>query len=121
MTECGAHAGKELGHPERLRDIIIGTEVKRLSLARFIISTGQHNNRNALVSSPHHLQQLKPLYVGQTKIKNYQVWLFCEQLKSCPPVGGIEDFIALRTQTHTQQPTHLLLIVDHEDFERIRH
>jgi hypothetical protein len=88
-----------------------------LNLANLVPSTGQHNDRNALVARTYHSQQFESLDVGEPEIENDQIRLSRQQIKGCFAVRCFQDFIALRAQSHSQQLANGRLVIDHQDFE----
>jgi hypothetical protein len=50
MPERGTNSGQKLVHAERLRDVIIGTQIERLHLAGFVAAAGEHDDGNTLIA-----------------------------------------------------------------------
>ena len=73
MPKGRTHSGQKLIHPERLRDVIIGTQIERLHFAGFIAATGKHNYWNALIARSDCPQKLMSLYIRQAEIENDQI------------------------------------------------
>src|SRR4051812_23821387 len=103
MTQRGPGACEQLVHAERLGDIVVGTAIERLDLADLIASARQHHDRYMFVLCPNHLEQIKPLHVRKAEIEDNQVRTLREQLQRSLSVGGVQDLIALRDQSHPEQ------------------
>src|ERR1700681_170076 len=58
------------------------------------------------------------LDIRQPEIENDQGGILGQQFERASAVGGFQDFVALRAQSHPQQFTDRRLIVDDEDLDR---
>ena len=115
VTKRCPHAREKLIHAEGLGHVVVGPEIERLDLAGFVTPARQHHDRHALVARPHHSQQIEPLHVGQPQIENDEVGFLPQKLERGFCVGGFEDVVALRAQTHAKKLADRRLVVDDEN------
>jgi len=72
MPQRRAHPGEQLIHPERLCQVIVGAQIKRLDLSGLIATTRQHHHGHAVIAPADHAQQFVALDVGKAEIENNQ-------------------------------------------------
>jgi hypothetical protein len=63
MPQGGAHPRQQFFHSKRLRNVIVGAQVKRLNLSGLVTTTGQDNNRDAFVARADRSEKIKSLHV----------------------------------------------------------
>ena len=117
MAQGRAHARQQLFHAERLGDVVVGAEIERLHLAGLVAAARQHDDRHAFVAAADHAQQIMAVDVGQAEIEDDQRGILGELLQRDLAVGGFEDFIALRAQSHPQQLSDRGFVVDDQDLD----
>ncbi len=118
VPQSRAHAGEQFVHPERLCQIIVGTEIERLNFSGLITAARQHHDRNAVVAPADHAQQFMALDIGKAEIENDEGRILDQQFERGLAVGGFQDLVALGAQSHPQQFADRRLIVDDKDLDR---
>src|SRR5262245_25976637 len=116
MAHGGAHAGKQLVHPEGFCHVIIGSEVKSGNFASLIAAARQHDDWHALFALAYALQKIVAVDVRQSQVEYDKGRLLDEKLEGGRAIGGFENLIALRRETHAQEFADGRLIVHVEDF-----
>src|SRR6476661_7537009 len=112
MPERRTHSGQKLVHPERLRNVIIGTQIERLHLAGFVAAAGKHDYWNLFIARADRSQQLVSLNIGQAEIENDQIRRLAHELERRLAVTSLNDLIALRSQSHSQELANRWFVVD---------
>src|SRR5262249_25515412 len=98
VPKCGAHPGKEFIHAERLRHVVVGSEIECVDFDGLIATARQNDNRHAFIARADRHQQVEALDVRQSEIENNQIRLLRQQLQGRLAVGSLQNFIALRGQ-----------------------
>src|SRR6266478_10073304 len=121
VPKCGAHPRKEFIHAERLRHVVIGSEIECVDFHGLIATARQNHDRYAFVACADRPQQVEALDVRQSEIENNQIRLLRQQLQGRLAVGSLQNFIALRCQPHAQELADRALVIDHKDLGRSGH
>src|SRR5262245_1929056 len=117
VTQRGAHARQELVHAEGFCDVVVGAKVQRFDLAGLVATARQHDNRDGIIATADHAQQLVALDVRKAEVENDDVGAARQKLQGRLAVGGLENLVALRAEPHAQQFANRRLVVDHEGLE----
>src|SRR5258707_672587 len=118
VPKCGAHPGKEFIHAERLRHIVVGSEIKCVDLDGLIAAARQNHDRYPFVARADRPQRVEALDVRQSEIENNQIRLLRQQLQGRLAVGSLQNFIALGGQPHAQELADRSLIIDNQNLGR---
>src|SRR5262245_19305077 len=113
-TQDSANARNELARTERLRQIIIRSQLEPYDPVDFLSPRGQHDDRNAShrANPPQHLETRE---LRQHHIEDYQIHARAsELLESCGSCRGSADDEAFGTEVLDEHGAELLVIVDDE-------
>jgi len=88
MPQRGSHAGEQFIHPERLGQVIVGAEIERLDLSRFVAAARQHHDRNTVIAAAQHTQQIVALDVRQAEIEYDQCRILGSISSAALPLGA---------------------------------
>src|SRR6266487_3036475 len=110
-----AHAGDELADRERLRDVVVGTELETRHLVRFGVLRGHHDDRNVGLL-PDQPANVEPGQLGQHEVQDHQIGIVAvEPLDRLPPVEGHRHRVPILLERVADRFGERFLVLHQED------
>src|SRR6266446_9704476 len=108
-------AGHQFAGAERFGHVVIRAIVQRGNLVFFAVAHREHQDRNAApFAQP--FEDAHAVHVGQTQVQQHQFGVSLRGFGEAVLAGGrFEYAVAMRFQTHAQQPANLHFVVYHQD------
>ena len=107
----GPDAGHELAEPERLHDVVVGSQLEQQDAVDLVGTCGHDDDRH-LVSCPQPPAHLAPVEVGQTQVQEDEIRLARGQGLSA---GAHPDNVeALQCQALDQRFGDAVVVLDHQ-------
>ena len=96
--EQGPHPGQQLGQPEGLGDVVVGTRVEPDHRVDLVGARGEDEDRDRPAVGADPPADLQPVDVRQPQVQDHQVGALVGALERCPSVGADVDVVALAPQ-----------------------
>src|SRR6185437_7066800 len=120
MADRRANARQQLLHAERLRDVVIGSEVESLDLAGLVGPARQHDDGEGRALFPHLTDDRQAIGARQAEVEDHDVDGVAPQHgEGSLAVRCFEQLIALRRQAGAKEAQDLRLVVDCQDAQRV--
>ena len=114
VAQQRAHAREQLGHVERLHDVVAAAEVERGDLLGGRGAARDHDDRNA-TPEPDLGDQLAAIAIGQTEVEDHEVGIEPRRTARCRRrCRRLDHRVAVRLEPAPQELTDRGLVVDDE-------
>jgi hypothetical protein len=117
--EHGRDACEQLGHAERLRDVVVRAGLEAPELVRLLGARREHDDGDRRVERADLLADPVAVHVGEHEVEDDAARLVAAGRRDpLPTLGGREDLVSLELEGVPQAHGHVRLVLDDEDAPR---
>lgn len=114
-TQERAHPAAELADRERLRDVVVRSELEAEDLVELLASSGEHDDRD-VARTPEPLADLEAVQLGEHDVEHDEVHvLLLESLQRLLAVASLDNPVPVALERVGEQRLDRLLVVDEEN------
>jgi hypothetical protein len=115
------NAAPELADRERLRDVVVRTDLQTEHLVDLVVAGRQHDDGNG-AQGTHAAAHLEPVHPGEHEIQNDEIGMIGgKALEGFLPAPRLDDLVSLPLERVGQELLNGLLVVDEQNGRGARH